>query len=72
MLDGIQHETPDCVALIDEKGDEWQLAPIGAQYDKRNGRQYYFWAVCEGPEFLHKNGAHYDVIWTEIFTEWWA
>lgn len=74
MLDGVQHrEQPqDMVAFIDYKGDEWQLAPLTAQICKKHGVWRQFWLVIVGPPALTVPPYRYDVIDTEIFTEWFT
>ena len=61
-------EVQDMVALIDFKGDYWQLIPEAAQINKKNGLWYMFYRVAAGPKEL----SSYEIIWFEIFTEWWS
>ena len=52
------------IELIDFKGDYWLLTCAMVIIDR------VYWYADEGPSFLHENGAHYDVVDTPLFTEW--
>lgn len=68
QLEGFTDMTPIC--LTDFKGDPWALSFVACQINKRNCRWHAFWRVIDGPGFLKQNGANYDFIDTEIFTDW--
>lgn len=68
----IDEPIQDMVAFIDFKGDEWQLVPIGIEYDIRRCVHCIDWLVVYGPASLTTPPYNYQVLDTEVFTEWWS